>query len=142
MSTRSSERVSEIAWKRKADEIRSKLIPKLLRLDDFEFLDKKLTAEMGCQFWSIVEKIMYVDPNELEMALNALSRRNQNDRVLWFHRYTNETGAIVVTLSTFLYQMESLRAEFGPDILVAGLSFEYGLCFEEGESGSYLRWWG
>lgn len=142
MSKERRERIAELAWKQRALKIRKNIIPKLVELDEYEFLDMKTSMEMGGQFWDMAEKHSYENPGDWKGSLRGLSQLYKSQRVIWLHRYTNEAGAIVVNLDTLANMIEQLQGDFGPDILIADLNFEFGFCFEEGESEFHLRLWG
>jgi hypothetical protein len=142
MSIERRERIAELTWNRREAELRTSLFPKLIELGKYEFLGKKTTTEMGDQFWSIVKKLEYVETDNFEKVLAVLKLLYHDKQVLWFHRYANETGVIVVKLGTLINMLARLLGEFGPDLAFAGSSFEFGLFFEQGESDLYLRWWG
>ena len=142
MNTKRQARLAELVWNRRAAEIRKMLIPKLVEFKEYEFLDMNQSAKMGDRFWSLVKGLKYLDPNNLEKTLKDLSRLNPNQQMLWFHRYTNEAGLIVVSLDALVSKIMRLRNELGPDILIAEYRFTFGISFEDGENESYLRQWG
>jgi len=142
MANMRRERLANIVWERQANEKRKTLLPKLMALGCYDFLDEKQSMEMGERFWSVVGELEYIDPSYFARCLEALYCMNPDKRLLWFHRNTQEVGVIVARLDVFNVETARLRGEFGPDILVAECNFEFGLCFEQEESDTYLRCWG
>lgn len=142
MSTERRKRIAELAWKQRALDIRKKIIPKLVELGEYEFLDMKNSMEMGNQFWNMAKRSSYKNPEDWEKSLQSLSQLYKSRNVLWLHRHTDEAGIIVVKFAAIAKMIVQLKSEFGPDILIADRNFEFGFCFEEGESESHLRLWG
>ena len=142
MNVERSRRSAELAWKSRANKARKEIIPKLAGLGEYDFLDMKESIELGGRFWREVQNLPYIETTDFPKAFETFSRLDPNKLLLWFHRFTDEAGAIVAKLGPLARQIMNLRREFGPDVLVAAYDFQFGLCFEEEENDSHLRLWG
>ena len=136
-------KIAEKVWKSSAKEVRKKLDSILATFSFYKFMEQQETFSIGKKIWEKLDQIEYSDPKDLAIALKRLLDEKNEDQIYWFHKYTNEAGALVAMLGDVINQyIDDGKFSLAEDLLLADLDLEYGLFYEIGEYKTFLRYWG
>ncbi len=140
MNDERQKKIADIFWHRSAKAKRDAMKIDLAPIfDDYEFLNQPVSQAFGQSYWREANRCSYDEAQDLE---KVLARLNDTDRfVLWIHRHSDEAGALKVRLGLLLKEHAALRVKYGPDLLFADEELSFGVCFEDAEDRTYLRWW-
>jgi len=145
MREKNTTRLQTLLWRRKA-EIKRQDVAQIVRsiVPDirFQFLDQQETEELGRRFWNRAAAEPERRVADFQDCKEYLDKKFYGeDEVVLFHRWTRETGALVLPLRPLLQHAALFRQSLGPDFLVLDKHERFGSCFEEGECGFFLRTW-
>lgn len=133
-------KIQELAWNRRARDLRSDLAGKLSPLGEFSFLSESETSAFGTRFWSEIQR-RGASHDTPASALAELGNRLRSDEVVWLHRQANDAGAIRTQANRLIPNLPQLLEEFGPDTLFATADLRAGFALDVGEHDQQLTWW-
>jgi hypothetical protein len=142
MSDARREIIAEKAWLSRAKVIRSEMESELVMFSYHQFFDRKNTLLFGKRFWEKVDTVEYDDPNNITAIFDLLKSQNVDDSIYWLHSNTNDAGMLCIKLHDYIVSITSSKQVFEKDILFSDQNLQYGICYEIGENGSWLRHWG
>jgi hypothetical protein len=142
MSDARREIIADKVWLSRAKVIRSEMEGELVMLPYYQFLDRKNTLLFGKRFWEKVDTVGYDDPKNITAIFDLLKSQNEDDSIYWLHSNTNDAGMLHIKLHDFIVSITSSKLAFTKDILFSDQDLQYGVCYEIGENGSWLRHWG
>lgn len=144
MADEREKRIRQLAWVSHARKERDRvvaLMPMEIR-PWIVFLDNAESSSLGAIYWGIAKGVRE-SRLEVESLTDAVRRyRWPETDAIWFHRLSNECGAICVKLQLLTRDAESLHGLLGPDFLFMERTGQFGFCYEEAEDGVFLRHWG
>jgi hypothetical protein len=142
MSDARREIIADKVWLSRAKVIRLEMESGLVMFPYHQFLDRKNTLLFGKKFWEKVNTVEYDDPNNITAIIDLLKSQNMDDSIYWLHSNTNDAGMLYIKLHDFILNITSSKQVFAKDILFSDQDLQYGICYEIGENGSWLRHWG
>ena len=140
-------KLKDVLWDKTAQKIRTDIYNEIhfLKKNDIKFFDYIDTMRLGNIFWNKVSNLLYKKMNYksfTEIKNNILDREyRKNNRVVFFHRYSNDCGGIRIKCDVLCDNSELLQKKLGPDFLFMSLDFKFGFCFEKDEHDLFLRQW-
>ena len=144
MSDRQS-KIQELVWRRNAKMHRKSIADSLkghIDISEIEFLDNGESIKIGKLLREKVDSIREEPTHSFLDCLPILNvERWPKERVIYFHRFTFEAGAIKICTESLLPNAPFFQNILGPDFFFVDHSIRFGFYYEQNEYESSYRYW-